>query len=294
MMPATPYVGRFAPSPSGSLHLGSLLTALTSYLDAKAHQGLWLVRIEDIDPPREQLNADRTIIDSLKAHGLISDKPILYQSTRLAHYHSVIERLLEQDQAYRCICTRAQIKATGGKYPGTCSTSKLTTTPSAVRYRNPCSITQFNDRFSGLITLSEHEFELEDITIQRKDGLFAYNLAVVLDDIEQGITHIVRGFDLLPTTIAQMNLWQYFSPQLPDYAHTPLLVSSPGQKLSKQNHASAIDNQHALDNVLLCLSLLNISISEASKQQGLSAVLQEAVACWQQGIHFPSHEIIVT
>ena len=294
MMLATPYVGRFAPSPSGPLHLGSLLTALTSYLDARAHQGTWLVRMEDIDPPRQQPNADKVIIDSLSAHGLISDKPVMYQSSRSAHYNHIITQLLAEDRAYRCVCTRAQIKAAGGRYPGTCSTASLTTLPSAVRYRNPCSVTQFNDRFAGLVTLSEHKLEHEDITIQRKDGLFAYNLAVVLDDIAQGITHIVRGMDLLPTTIAQMNLWQYFSSDLPSYAHTPLLVSAPGQKLSKQNHATAIDNQHALDNVIYCLTLIGISISNAAKRQGLAEVLKEAITHWQQGIHFPSHEIIVT
>lgn len=287
---ATPYVGRFAPSPSGPLHLGSLLTALTSYLDAKAHAGIWLVRMEDIDPPRQLPNADRMIIDTLTAHGLIPDGPILYQSTRQKHYLDSIKHLLAHNNAYRCICTRAQIKAAGGTYPGTCSTAKLTTSPSAIRYRNPKNIEQFNDRFMGLVTSTAHE----DMTIQRKDGLFAYNLAVVLDDIAQGITHIVRGIDLLPTTIAQMNLWQHFSSDFPSYAHTPLLVNPSGQKLSKQNHATAINNENALNNVLYCLTLLGMNISNNAQKQGLAYVLQEAITHWRQGILFPSHEIIVT
>ena len=292
-MEASRYVGRFAPSPSGPLHIGSLLTALTSYLDAKAHDGVWLVRIEDIDPPRQVLHANKAILDSLYAHGLYHDQDVLFQSSRITYYQDIIGSLLNSHHAYRCECTRAQIKQHGGIYPGTCKHKQITTLPSAIRFINPGHITSFTDRFQGEIALNKHSIDKEDMIIQRKDGLVAYNLAVVLDDIEQGVSDIVRGCDLLPTTIAQLNIWSHFSATPPRYGHTPLLVTAPGHKLSKQNHAPAINDTTAKDNLLFCFSLLGISLSDAIQKSTINHILEAATMVWRKGIHFPKHEIIV-
>ena len=287
------YVGRFAPSPSGPLHIGSLLTALTSYLDAKAHHGLWLVRMEDIDPPRQVPHADQAILQTLQAHGLKHDGDILFQSTRLTHYQRRIDSLLNSKHAYPCTCTRAQIKQRGGIYTGVCRNNKPTTQPSAIRFINPGVITAFTDRFQGPISALHNSIDTEDMIIQRKDRLVAYNLAVVLDDIEQGVTDIVRGCDLLPTTLAQLNLWSHFGAPQPRYGHTPLLVTAPGQKLSKQNHAPAVNNTHAKDNILYCLNLLGISLSDSVQKSTLTNILEAATMAWRKGIRFPKHEIIV-
>ena len=288
------YVGRFAPSPSGPLHIGSLLTALTSYLDAKAHDGIWLVRMEDIDPPRQVLHADQAILQSLHAHGLHHDGDILFQSSRLSFYQQTIDALLNSNHAYRCRCTRAEIKQQGGIYLGTCKHKHITNQPSAIRYINPDLITSFTDRFQGQISATDNSIDKEDIIIQRKDGLVAYNLAVVLDDIAQGVTDIVRGCDLLPTTLAQLNIWSHFSASLPRYGHTPLLVKAPGHKLSKQNHAPAINDTLAKDNILFCLNLLNIQLSDTVQKSAITTILKAATMAWRKGIHFPKHEIIVT
>jgi glutamyl-Q tRNA(Asp) synthetase len=293
LLEASCYVGRFAPSPSGPLHIGSLLTALTSYLDAKAHHGIWLVRMEDIDPPRQVLHADKAILHSLHAHGLYHDGDILFQSSRLAYYQAIIDSLLGSHHAYRCMCTRAQIKQHGGIYPGTCKHKNISTQPSAIRYINPGAITSFTDRFQGKLSLTDGCIDKEDMIIQRKDGLVAYNLAVVLDDIEQGITDIVRGYDLLPTTLAQLNIWSHFSASLPRYGHTPLLVTAPGQKLSKQNHAPAINDALAKDNILFCLNLLGISLSSTVQNSTINNILETATMAWRKGISFSKHEIIV-
>ncbi len=264
----TCYVGRFAPSPSGPLHLGSLFTAIVSYLDAKAHDGQWLVRIEDIDPPREMAGASQLIIDTLAAHGLVSDQPVLYQSAQHSRYLAALEQLFIRRKAYFCTCTRAQIKAVSPFYQGQCRQSEQPTSfvlinNAALRYLNAHTHASFVDRWQGpqqAALVSQHVTHnaFEDCVLRRKDGLFAYNLAVVLDDIAQGVTHIVRGVDLLPTTLLQRLLWQEFSSSQPHYAHCPVLVNTPGNKLSKQNHAPAINPNSPLENILQVYQLLDL------------------------------------
>ena len=289
------YVGRFAPSPSGPLHIGSLLTALTSYLDAHAHYGKWLVRIEDIDPPREQPGATTQILNTLAAHGLHADGEIRYQSNRIAEFQTMINQLLDTSHAYRCDCTRAMIKQNGGLYTGRCKTRSQVHSPCAIRFINPGTIGQFNDHFQGLVTLKQsYPLAHEDMIIQRKDGLIAYNLAVVADDIDQGVTHIIRGMDLLPTTLSQMNLWQHFSDTLPIYGHTPVLVTAPGQKLSKQNHARAVDPTQAIANLRYCFTVLGLDVPISNDDTTIADMLHHATVQWRQGITFKTHEIIVT
>lgn len=190
----TRYVGRFAPSPSGPLHFGSLVAALGSYFQAKANQGTWLVRIEDLDPPREMPGASEMILDALKVYHLHWDGEVVYQSERHHLYQAQIDAWLENGDAYYCQCTRKQIKEHGGYYPGTCRDKGLK--EGAIRLKMTKPIADFLDQKHGLMTIPEALVN-EDFIIKRRDGLFAYNLAVVLDDIDQGVTEVVRGADLI-------------------------------------------------------------------------------------------------
>jgi glutamyl-Q tRNA(Asp) synthetase len=253
------YRGRFAPSPTGRLHFGSLVAALASYLDAKAHHGTWLVRMEDLDPPREEAGAGDSILRSLEAHSLFWDQAVLYQSSRLEAYEAALETL--HDHIYYCGCTRQRVIDLGKRYDGFCR--KQVTKPSAT----PCSIRvrmdhleqpSLNDaeNFKDLF-LGPQSFPLNDVgdfIIRRKDGLFAYQLAVAVDDHFQEITHVVRGFDLIDSTSRQRYLLSLLNHPLPEYGHTPLALGADGDKLSKQTRAQAIINEQAFDN--LCLALI--------------------------------------
>ncbi|OIQ48535.1 MAG: tRNA glutamyl-Q(34) synthetase GluQRS, partial [Gammaproteobacteria bacterium MedPE] len=192
----TQYRGRFAPSPSGDLHFGSLVAALGSYLDAKANNGQWLVRMEDIDPPREVAGASDSILRTLEAFGLHWDGDIAYQSQRHEFYQHHLEQLIADGFCYGCDCTRKMIMSGGGLYQGTCqhkANGKLTT-PHSLRFVNNHGVSGFDDRLLGRIEVGE-DFANEDFILKRKDGLYAYQLVVVLDDMEQGITDVVRGSD---------------------------------------------------------------------------------------------------
>ncbi|ABO24996.1 tRNA glutamyl-Q(34) synthetase GluQRS [Shewanella loihica] len=235
-----PYVGRFAPSPSGPLHFGSLIAALGSYLRARAEQGQWLVRIEDIDPPREVKGASDLILKTLEAYGLHWDGAVLYQSSRLDDYQARLNSLLAEDKAYYCQCTRKQIQAMGGTYDGRCAIRTAKHTAGAIRIRNTLAIDHFDDELLGPIRV-EPEFAAEDFIIKRRDGLYAYQLAVVMDDAFQGITEVVRGADLLTSSARQATLFNLFDDNAPKWLHLPLACAEPGMKLSKQNHAPAID-----------------------------------------------------
>lgn len=239
--PARPvYIGRFAPSPSGPLHFGSLVTALGSYLDAHAHGGQWRVRIEDIDPPREQPGAADDILRTLEAFGLHWDGPAWWQHERDAAYTEALTHL--RDHLFYCTCTRAELRPYGGVYPGTCRArqQRLTDKPSAIRLRTPDTALCFVDRVQGRLCHTPQETGGDPI-LRRKDGLWAYQLAVVVDDAAQGITDVVRGNDLLNTTAGQVYLQQCLGLPTPRYLHLPLMVDAEGRKLSKQNHAPALD-----------------------------------------------------
>lgn len=237
----TLYRGRFAPSPSGLLHFGSLVTALASYLDAKHHQGTWLVRIEDIDPPRELRGASTKILNTLEAYGLHWDEEVLYQSTQSEIYNDVLNNLSSNNFTYHCQCSRAEIKAMGGTYNAQCHSLALPKTKNATRLKNTIAIKEYNDLIQGRIAC-ETQFSAEDFILVRKDGLFAYQLAVVVDDIFQKITHVVRGCDLIEPTVRQLSLFSTLEAKLPIYSHIPLAVTPEGYKLSKQNKAPAINN----------------------------------------------------
>lgn len=241
------YVGRFAPSPTGDLHQGSLVCALASYLDARAHNGTWLIRIENIDPPREKAGAIQNqlrILDLLQMH---SDEPILYQSNRLDAYNEALEYLKKQGKAYSCCCTRKSIEEAQKQkgldphvYPGTCRNGLRGHAVRSWRFLVPKGVTTFRDRWDDSDFSQNLEEEVGDFVLKRADGLWAYQLAVVVDDAYQGVTHIVRGADLLDNTPRQIALQNALNVPTPKYMHVPLVLAEDGLKLSKQNGATPI------------------------------------------------------
>ncbi len=276
------YIGRFAPSPSGPLHFGSLVAAVGSYLQAKSQQGKWLVRIEDIDPPREVAGASEDILATLVAYGLVWDGDVIYQSQQTPHYEAVLATLNQQDLSYACACTRKLIKQQGGLYLGNCRNKNLAIAGNALRInvaKLAQPITHFYDQLQGDITLDVQHTD-EDFIIKRKDGLYAYNLAVSIDDINQGITQVVRGADLLPATGKQLSLYQLLTKPAPSYIHLPLVVTEPGVKLSKQNHALAIDKQKPVPTLLKALSFLGHQVPEHVDKSSCATILNWAVQNW--------------
>lgn len=233
-----PYTGRFAPTPTGPLHFGSLLAAVASYCDARHAGGQWLLRMEDIDPPREMPGAAATILRQLEAYGLHWDGPVLYQSQRSKAYLAAIESLREKDLLFWCRCSRSTL-AGYSVYPGTCREHRQPEPDAAIRLRVQPGIVRFHDRVFG-DQQEDLATSVGDFVIRRRDGLFAYQLTVVVDDAMQGVTHVVRGADLLDNTARQMYLQSLLGYPTPEYAHIPLAVNANGEKLSKQNFATAL------------------------------------------------------
>jgi glutamyl-Q tRNA(Asp) synthetase len=253
------YVGRFAPSPTGPLHFGSLVTALASYLDARAHGGKWLVRVEDLDPPREITGSSTLILEQLRALGMDWDGDVLYQSTRLSAYESILEQLEDQKICFRCDCSRQRVSGLEGIYDGRCRSRRLTSAQGlAIRLKIRPETVRFTDTIQGDYA-QNLEHEVGDFILRRKDGLFAYQLAVVADDAEQGITHIVRGYDLLSSTPRQIYLQQLLGLPTPSYAHIPIIVNALGQKLSKQHFAEPIDLKNASSLLFSALQFLGMT-----------------------------------
>lgn len=295
--PAANYVGRFAPSPSGPLHMGSLVCALASWLDARSHNGTWLVRIEDLDPPREQPGADQKILECLCAHGLLWDGPVIYQSQRHSAYRESLANLAKRQLSYRCSCTRARLKIHAGNYDRHCWRSPpISSTACAVRLHMTNALTQqalpldYSEHFrDGILGLQRQSLgDTDDFVIHRKDGLFAYQLAVVVDDIAQQITEVVRGADLLSTTAQQRLLFQLMGSPPPNYSHIPIITDAKGNKLSKQNHAPAIDNKQASDNLLKACQLLGLPDDIRIGGTKTEDILERATRYWQRE-RVPNH-----
>ncbi|WP_277373951.1 tRNA glutamyl-Q(34) synthetase GluQRS [Pseudomonas sp. AA-38] len=231
-MTNTAYIGRFAPTPSGYLHFGSLVAALASYLDARAVGGRWLLRMEDLDPPREMPGAQDAILRTLETYGFEWDGTLVRQSERHAEYAAVIARLFAQGLAYACVCSRKQLEGYAGIYPGFCRNACHADEDAAIRLRVPELEYRFNDRVQG--EFGQHlGREVGDFVIRRRDGLFAYQLAVVLDDAWQGVTDVVRGADLLDSTPRQLYLQELLGLPQPRYLHVPLIIQPDGHKLGK-------------------------------------------------------------
>lgn len=275
----TSCIGRFAPSPSGELHFGSLIAAVGSYLQARAQHGQWRVRIEDIDPPREVPGAANRILQQLEQHGLEWDGDVLCQSARHQAYRDALAWLEEHQRSYYCTCTRSRIQQLGGLYDRHCRDLHLGAENAAIRLRVDHPVSQFQDALRGEI-VANAGMAGEDFIIHRRDGLFAYNLAVVVDDHFQGITDVVRGADLIDPTVRQIALYQQFGWQVPDYLHLPLAIGADGNKLSKQNYATPLPTGDARPAVVQALRFLGQSVSEGWQDLPLSATLQQAIVHW--------------
>ena len=275
------YLGRFAPSPSGDLHFGSLVAALGSYLDARAHNGKWLIRIEDIDPPREVVGASQSILTTLESFGLHWDDEIVYQSQRHDFYQHHLNELIKHGDCYACDCTRKMIMAGGGLYQGTCHNKTIDNpnTPHSLRFKNSQGVNQFNDRLLGVINVDD-TFANEDFILKRKDGLYAYQLVVVLDDIDQQINHVVRGSDLLEVTTRQITLLNHLSASSISYLHLPLAITDSGLKLSKQNHAQALDLNQRKSLLIHALKFLGQTIFIEYQDLSIEQLLSKATLHW--------------
>jgi len=276
-----PYIGRFAPSPTGPLHFGSLLAAVASYLDARANNGKWLVRMEDLDPPREPPGAAEQILTQLQELGLHWDSDLLYQSQRLESYQQALQTLQERQLCYRCDCSRAQIKAMGSIYNGACQ-SRQCPPQQEFAWRVKCidETIEFHDLIQGPY-LQNPRTEVGDFVIKRKDKLFAYQLAVVVDDNFQGVSHVIRGIDLLDSTPRQIYLQQLLDYPTPVYGHIPVIVNNLGQKLSKQHFAEPLNMNNKRDDMHRALILLGQNPEPAQHRLDVHQQLAAAVQNWQ-------------
>lgn len=265
------------------MHLGSLYTALASYLEARAHQGRWLLRIDDIDTPRNVPGAAEQIVRDLEIYGLCWDGPIYYQSENLSRYIDIIEQLHARQWLYRCSCSRkllASLNSDSVIYPGLCRKKPPgDDKPAALRLKAPDISIDFRDRLQGMIQQNLAR-ELGDFIVRRKDNIIAYQLAVVIDDKQQGINDIVRGFDLLDSTPRQIYIQQLLGYDRPSYMHVPLIVDEHGYKLSKQTHAQAVDTANPVQTLFRLLTLLRQNPPADLLQANVGEILEWAIARW--------------
>jgi len=279
-----PYIGRFAPSPTGPLHFGSLLAALASYFDARNHNGKWLIRIEDLDPPREVPSAKDRILEALDVYQLYSDEPIVYQSQRSDLYQQTLEQLIRQHSVFPCTCSRKQLADSNGIHFGDCHYSS-DEIEGLFAWRFNCQSiadtdqASFQDSLQGTFHQSLQQ-NIGDFVVRRKDQLWAYQLAMVVDDYLQGITHVVRGIDLIDSTLRQNMLQQALAYPIPHYAHIPVACADNGQKLSKQNLAPALDLENPQANLWRALSWLRQNPPENLRQSSVKEMLDWGIEHW--------------
>jgi glutamyl-Q tRNA(Asp) synthetase len=281
------YRGRFSPSPTGPLHFGSLIAAVASYLDAQANHGRWLLRIEDLDTPRTVDGASDAILHALERLGFEWDEEILYQSQRSGLYETYLNSLISKNLAYPCSCSRKEIadSATlgidGVVYPGTCRNGLDKDRPNkAWRVKTYPRIVAFDDAVQGHLA-QDIARDIGDFVLKRADGLFAYQLAVVVDDAEQGITHVVRGADLLDSTPRQIYLQQLLALPTPQYLHIPVATNAAGEKLSKQTLTQAIDLGCASNELWKALYFLGQNPPHDLRESALAALWAWAKSHWQ-------------
>ena len=280
------YTGRFAPSPTGPLHFGSLMAATASFLDARANQGRWLLRMEDLDKPREVDGAADDILRTLEAFGFQWDGAVVYQSQQLPRYQAILDDLTRQQLAYPCGCSRREIAdiakagSDGLIYPGTCRNGLNGKSARAWRLRVPDLTITVTDQIQQ--SISQYlPSAVGDFVLRRADNIFAYQLAVVADDNWQGVTHIVRGADLLDSTPRQMLLQQYLHYRQPHYAHLPVVTDHQGQKLSKQNRAQPVRPADTGRVVCQVLSLLGMQPPVDLATTALAEIWDWAISNWQ-------------
>ena len=273
------YVGRFAPTPSGYLHFGSLVAALASYLDARSVGGRWLLRMEDLDPPREVPGAQKAILETLERYGLHWDGEMVRQSERHEAYQSVVQRLFDQGLAYACTCSRKQLEGSGGIYPGTCGLAGHGQHDAAIRLRVPQLDYRFIDRVQG--EYGQHlGREVGDFVIRRRDGLYAYQLAVVLDDAWQGINNVVRGADLLDSTPRQLYLQELLGFSQPRHLHVPLIIQPDGHKLGKSYRSPPLDDDQVIPLLLRALRALGQATPDELQDANVDELLRWSARHW--------------
>lgn len=287
-MPATPqYRGRFAPSPTGPLHFGSLIAALGSFLEAKKNNGIWLIRMEDLDSTRTVPGASDNILRTLECFGMHSDEKVLHQSQRTGAYQEALEQLNIKGMIFPCACSRREIADSalhgneGLIYPGTCRNGIIKGKQAqAWRVRTDKTIIEFNDTLQGCYA-QILENEVGDFVILRADGIFAYQLAVVVDDEYQGITHIVRGADLLASTPRQIWLQRLLNYSSPAYMHLPVAVNAQGEKLSKQTLAQAVNCKNSAVIMLQALRFLRQNPPDELAEYKVEEILTWAIENWE-------------
>ena len=287
------YRGRFAPSPTGPLHFGSLVAATGSYLQARKARGLWLVRIEDLDPPRTVPGAADLILRTLEAFGFTWDEPVIYQSSRTEAYQQALQQLIDQHLSYPCSCTRSELQALQKnepedheelRYPGLCRNGRLRTTGShAWRFRVPTKPVCFTDGLQGEQCIHLRD-STGDFVIRRRDGWFAYQIAVVVDDAAQGITEVVRGVDLLSNTPRQIALQSALGLPTPDYLHLPLATDRTGQKLGKSTAATPVNSLQAVGTLWNVLQFLRQNPPDELQHATLNTLWQWAIEHWQPDV----------
>lgn len=282
------YTGRFAPSPTGPLHIGSLVAAMASYLDARAHNGRWLLRIEDIDPPREQPGVSQGFIDTLSGLGFEWSSPVVFQSQRSALYQAEFERLRKAGLIYGCACSRKEIGE--GAYAGTCRAGiGAGRAVRAWRVLSTGTPIRWTDRQRGS-QVEDVESTVGDFVVLRADGLWAYQFAVVVDDSNQGVTDVVRGDDLLDSTARQIHLQRLLGYTTPRYLHVPVVRAADGQKLSKQTGAAALDVAQPLSTLEQATRHLGLAVTQCGS---ISEFWLRATECWvaQYGVdQIPAHD----
>ena len=287
-MPQFLSIGRFAPSPTGPLHFGSLVAALSSYLNVKQNNGKWLVRIEDIDPPREVPGSSDKILTQLERHGLFWDDQIVYQSSRIERYLEILNGLRQDGSVYYCQCNRQRLIKLNGVYDGKCrnlalgpedSSSRLAIDKVIPATDHSTDTIGFNDKIVGYFSQRLLQ-QIGDFVLQRRDGLISYQLAVVVDDFEQGVTQVVRGADLLDSTPKQILLQKCLKYNTPDYIHIPLVVNSSGQKLSKQNFAKSLIEGRESETLWFALKWLQQNPPQELQQENVERILNWGSAHW--------------
>jgi glutamyl-Q tRNA(Asp) synthetase len=270
-------VGRFAPTPSGDLHLGSLYTAVASYLDARRHKGSWLLRIEDVDRPREVAGSADGILRTLQVFGFEWDGGIVRQRDRSAIYAGALASLRERRLTFECSCSRLQLEDES-RYPGTCrARPSVSGLPTATRLRVEPGHILFSDRIQGTYR-QDVAAAVGDIILKRRDHVFAYLLAVVVDDAEQGVTHVVRGADLLDNTPRQIYLQQLLGLPQPAYAHVPVLTEPDDTKLAKSRRSVRLDQGEVLPQLLAVFSLLGLRVPSALRAATVADAWEWAIA----------------
>jgi len=298
-MSSTPIIGRFAPTPSGPLHFGSLVSALASYCQAKSQQGQWLIRVEDVDTPRVVDGSTDQILKHLEQFGFEWDGEIIYQSDQFERYETAVRQLLEHGNAFSCQCSRRNLRQANARsgplgliYPGTCRTGELDQTNHSVRINTEgAGIIDYTDLLLGQVKINI-PVQIGDFVIRRADNIYAYHLAVVMDDELQGINQVVRGADLLEATCVHLYLQQLLGFKPPEYLHVPLVRNDNGDKLSKQTGATGLDTSQAISLLLDALRVLGQPIVQGLDQGTAREIVEQAVQSWDyRRIPLPDGEL---